>query len=67
MLAQLAAALVLDGAGLVRQVLVQELAEGPLADEADAGRVLFWRWANPISAAMRAHPVGVGGPPGMVC
>jgi hypothetical protein len=42
-LAQLAAALVLDGTGLVRQVFVQELAEGPLADEADAGRVLLLR------------------------
>src|SRR6187431_2291838 len=34
-------ALVLDGAGLVAQVAVEEFAERPLADEADAGRILL--------------------------
>src|SRR6218665_1069207 len=43
MLAQFAAALVLDRARLMGQVAVQKLAEGPLADEADAGRVLLLR------------------------
>jgi hypothetical protein len=41
MLAQPAAAVVQDGAGLVAEVAVEEVAEGPLADEADAGRVLL--------------------------
>ena len=41
MLAELAAAVVDDGAGRVAQVAVEELAERALANEADAGRVLF--------------------------
>jgi len=41
MLAQNAAAVVPDRAGRLGDVAVQKLAEGPLADEADAGGVLF--------------------------
>jgi hypothetical protein len=41
MLAQLAAAVVQDGTRLLADVAVQEVAERPLADEADAGRVLL--------------------------
>ena len=43
MLAHLAAAVVQDRARVVRQVVVEELAERPLADEADAGRILLLR------------------------
>ena len=58
-LAQLAAALVLDRAGLVGEVAVQELAEGPLADEADAGRVLLLRIGQPDLLGQPAH-LGLG-------
>jgi hypothetical protein len=42
-LADRAATVVLDRTRLVREIAVQELAERPLADEADAGRVLLLR------------------------
>ncbi|CFO27059.1 Uncharacterised protein [Bordetella pertussis] len=36
-----------DGPGFARQVAIEELAERPLADEADAGRVLLGRVVQP--------------------
>ena len=51
MLAQHAALIAFDQAGCLRNVTVQKLAERPLADKADAGRVFFLRvWqANLVS------------------
>src|SRR6185312_7371842 len=41
--AERAAAVVANRPGRVREVTVEELAKRPLADEADAGRILFLR------------------------
>src|SRR5206468_7729670 len=50
-----AAAFVLDRAGLVAEVAVEELAERPLADEADAGGVLLRRHRQPDLGGELAH------------
>ena len=50
-----APALVLDRTGFMAQVAVQELAERPLADEADAGRVLLLRVRQADLGGEAAH------------
>src|SRR4051812_24196295 len=54
-LADDAAALVLDRAGLLLDVAVEEFAEGPLADEADAGGVFLLRVRQPDLRRQPAH------------
>jgi hypothetical protein len=59
-----AAAVVLDRPGRVGEVAVEELAERPLADEADAGRVLLPRvrqadlGGDPRTSVFASSPTG---------